>query len=297
MDGILIIDKPAGITSHDVVMRVRRVLGTKRVGHTGTLDPLATGVLVLLIGNATRLAKFIDKDEKEYEASVKFGSETDTGDVTGKQKAEGGRPNEEISRQLSTTNWGTVFAKFRGDTLQTPPMYSAKKVAGKKLYELARAGIEVERKAVPVTIRELELIEQTDSEIRIRVSCSAGTYIRTLAEEIGREVGPGAHLVELRRTRAGKFGLQDGAALAEFESSELPLQALRPITEAVGHLPELNLTAERAAKTRNGLSTRVDEAKFAPGSAVRMLDENSDLIAIGIYDGDQKIVKPKIVLV
>lgn len=297
MDGILIIDKPAGITSHDAVMRVRRVLGTKRVGHTGTLDPLATGVLVLLIGNATRLAKFIDKDEKEYEALVKFGSETDTGDVTGKQKAEGGRPNEEISRQLSTTNWGTVFAKFRGDTLQTPPMYSAKKVAGKKLYELARAGIEVERKAVPVTIRELELIEQTDSEIRIRVSCSAGTYIRTLAEEIGREVGPGAHLVELRRTRAGKFGLQDGAALAEFESSELPLQALRPITEAVGHLPELNLTAERAAKTRNGLSTRVDEAKFAPGSAVRMLDENSDLIAIGIYDGDQKIVKPKIVLV
>ena len=297
MDGILIIDKPAGITSHDAVMRVRRVLGTKRVGHTGTLDPLATGVLVLLIGNATRLAKFIDKDEKEYEALVKFGSETETGDVTGRQKAEGGTQKADVVRLLPTIDWEEVFSKFRGETLQTPPMYSAKKVAGKKLYELARAGVEIERKAVPVTIRELELIGQTDSEIRIRVSCSAGTYIRTLAEEIGREVGLGAHLVELRRTRAGKYGSLDAVALAEFESSELPLQALKSITETVEHLPELNLTAERSAKTRNGLSTRVDEVKFSHGSAVRMLDENSELIAIGIYDGDQKVVKPKIVLV
>ena len=297
MDGILIIDKPAGITSHDVVMRVRRVLGTKRVGHTGTLDPLATGVLVLLIGNGTRLAKFIDKDEKEYEALLKFGSETDTGDATGRQKAEGRMQNADVVQLLLTIDWEGVFTKFRGDTLQTPPMYSAKKIAGKKLYELARAGVEVERAAVPITVHKLELIEQVDSAIRIRVLCSAGTYIRTLAEGIGREVGTGAHLIELRRTRAGKFGIQDAAPLDEYESSEFPLQALRPITEAVEHLPELNLTAERSAKTRNGLSTRVDDITFSRGSAVRMLDENSDLIAIGIYDGDQKVVKPKIVLV
>ena len=146
MDGILIIDKPAGLTSHDVVARVRRILKTKRVGHTGTLDPFATGVLVSLVGKATRLAQFLDKDEKEYEAVVRFGFETDTGDVTGMRSAECGMRNEEVAHVLAKTDWETVLNKFRGEIEQIPPMFSAKKIGGKKLYEQARKGVEVERK-------------------------------------------------------------------------------------------------------------------------------------------------------
>ena len=301
MDGILLIDKPEGMTSHDVVARVRRVLGTKRVGHTGTLDPLATGLLVLLIGNATRLAQFIDKDEKEYEALVQFGSETDTGDRTGSQVADCGLRNEEIADSLRLVDWESVFAKFRGETLQTPPMYSAKKVEGKKLYELARKGIDIPREAVRVSIRKLELISDEirnpKSAIRIRVACSAGTYIRTLGEEIGRDVGLGAHLTELRRTRAGKFDLRDAVTLDDFETLDEPTRILRPISEAVDHLPEITLSPERVAKAKNGLSTRVALDGLSDGSPVRMLDEGLQLVAVGVWDDASKSVKPKIVLV
>jgi len=168
MDGLLIIDKPEGLTSHDVVARVRRILKTKRVGHTGTLDPFATGVLVLLIGKATRLAQFLDKDEKEYEAVIQFGFETDTGDKTGEHSTESGLRNEEIIEVLRTTDWETVFDSFRGVIEQTPPMYSAKKQGGKKLYELARQGKEVERQPVKVTISKLEIID--DDPLRVSQS-------------------------------------------------------------------------------------------------------------------------------
>jgi tRNA pseudouridine55 synthase len=217
VDGLLIIDKPAGITSHDVVARVRRVLKTKRVGHTGTLDPFATGVMVILVGKATRLAQFLDKDEKEYEAVVQFGSETDTGDKTGVRTAECGLRNEEVADRLAEIEWETILSNFRGEIKQTPPMYSAKKVEGKKLYELARQGIEIERKEVLVTIHKLEIVDSEfripTSALRIRVACSAGAYIRTLAEDIGREVGLGAHLTELRRTRAGRFTIDQAITL------------------------------------------------------------------------------------
>src|SRR5215218_1662639 len=197
MDGILIVDKPPGLTSHDVVARVRRILKTKRVGHTGTLDPFATGVLVLMIGSATRLARFLDKDTKEYIAEVQFGFETETGDLSGLRISDCGLRIQEIVEKLNVTDWEDVFGKFRGDILQTPPMYSAKKVEGKKLYELAREGKEIERKPILVSIHKLELlpneIGNPQSAIRIRVVCSAGTYIRTLAEDIGRDVGIGAH--------------------------------------------------------------------------------------------------------
>ncbi|MGH9820260.1 MAG: tRNA pseudouridine(55) synthase TruB, partial [Pyrinomonadaceae bacterium] len=204
------IDKPAGITSHDVVARARRILKTKRVGHTGTLDPFATGVLVLMIGKATRLAQFLDKDEKEYEAVIQFGSETDTGDLTGVRNGECRMSSQEIADLLARTNWSDVFAEFMGEIEQTPPMYSAKKIDGKKLYELARKGETVKRAPVNVTISKLELVDAAAirdprSSIRIRVGCSAGTYIRTLAEDIGRKLEIGAHLTELRRTRAGRF--------------------------------------------------------------------------------------------
>src|SRR5215213_507659 len=200
MDGILIIDKPEGITSHDVVARCRRILRTKRIGHTGTLDPFATGVMVILVGKATRLAQFLDRDAKEYEALVRFGFETDTGDRTGTPK------NSAISNfkfQISNEEIEKALRDFRGEIFQTPPMYSAKKIEGKKLYELARKGIEIERQPVKITIYDLRLTNDelpknmNDPglaiwDLELKVSCSAGTYIRVLAEDIGRKLKTGA---------------------------------------------------------------------------------------------------------
>lgn len=305
MNGILVIDKPAGLTSHDVVNRVRRILKTKRVGHTGTLDPFATGVLVVLVGKATRLAQFLDKDEKAYKAVIQFGFETDTGDATGQvQNAKCKMQNEEIANVLEKTNWELVFDKFRGEIEQTPPMYSAKKVGGKKLYEHARKGVEIERKAVKVKISELEItsalsenLELETWNLELKVTCSAGTYIRTLAEDVGRAVGVGAHLTELRRTKAGRFDLSQSLTLDELDKLEAPQSAILPPEIAVEHLPSIILKDDRAEKTKSGLSTRIHDTKFADNEAVRLLDEKRDLIAVGFYDAAEKSVRPKIVLV
>lgn len=294
MDGLLIIDKPAGITSHDLVARVRRTLKTKRVGHTGTLDPFATGVMVILVGKATRLAQFLDKDEKEYEAVVRFGFETDTCDRTGTRSAECGLRNEEIAERLETVDWESVLQKFRGEIDQTPPMYSAKKVEGKKLYELARKGVEIERQPVTVRIRELVVLNSAHREPHsavLRVACSAGTYIRTLAEDIGRAVGLGAHLTELRRTRAGKFKIDQ--AMTPDEINEIDLL---PIDLAVEHLRSFQLREGRVAKTLNGMSTRDLSNTFADGEQVRMLAPDGELICIGFFDAADKVVQPKVVL-
>lgn len=300
MDGLLIIDKPAGITSHDVVARVRRVLKTKRVGHTGTLDPFATGVMVILVGKATRLAQFLDKDEKEYEAAVQFGAETETGDKTGVRSAECGLRTEELLARLESTDWESVLNRFRGDIQQTPPMYSAKKVEGKKLYELARKGVEIERKPVSVTIHTLDLINSEfrirNSAFRIRVACSAGTYIRTLAEDIGREVGLGAHLTALRRTRAGRFTLDQAVTLDDLQDAPSPAEHLRPMEEAVEHLPEFVLREDRVSKTQNGMSTRDLSGTYAGGQQVRITAPTGELIAIGFYDEAEKVIQPKVVL-
>ncbi|MGI8883277.1 MAG: tRNA pseudouridine(55) synthase TruB, partial [Pyrinomonadaceae bacterium] len=237
MDGILIIDKPAGITSHDVVVRCRRILQTKRIGHTGTLDPFATGVMVILVGKATRLAQFLDKDAKEYEAVVRLGFETDTGDRTGSPNSKFQIPNSkfqipnseiQIPILVSVEDIEKALTDFRGEIMQTPPMYSAKKVEGKKLYELARKGIEIKRKPVSVKIYKLrmtndEIREKTDDfepwtlDFGLKVLCSAGTYIRTLAEDIGRKLETGAHLAELRRTKAGKFAIENAVTLEQLE--------------------------------------------------------------------------------
>ena len=298
MDGIVIIDKPASITSHDVVAQVRRILQTKRVGHTGTLDPFATGVMVILVGKATRLAQFLDKDEKEYLATVRFGFETDTGDGTGRRKAEGRRQNDVVERPVQT-DLEAMLAKFRGVIQQTPPMYSAKKVEGKKLYELAREGIEIERKAAVVTITSLEIIsddELSKDSVRIRVVCSAGTYIRTLAEDIGREVGLGAHLTELRRTRSGRFTIDQSITLDELQDSVSPADHLRPMEEAVEHLPEFELREDRVSKTLNGMSTRDLSDTFTEGQQVRMTAPTGELLAIGVYEDAEKVIQPKVVL-
>jgi tRNA pseudouridine55 synthase len=286
MDGLLIIDKPAGITSHDVVARVRRALQTKRVGHTGTLDPFATGVMVILVGKATRLAQFLDKDEKEYEAVIRFGFETDTGDNTG-------TPKHAVhgATSIDTDQVESVLARFRGTIRQTPPMYSAKKVDGQKLYELARRGVVVDRKPVEVSISKLEILSSADTSARIRVGCSAGTYIRTLAEDIGREIGIGAHLTELRRTRAGRFTIDEAVKLDDVGETDL-----RPVELAVEHLPAFSLREDRVAKTLNGMSTRDLSGTFADGELVRMTVPSGELVAIGFFDDAEKVVQPKVVL-
>ncbi|MCA1608284.1 MAG: tRNA pseudouridine(55) synthase TruB, partial [Acidobacteria bacterium] len=263
MDGLLVIDKPPGITSHDVVARLRRILKTKRIGHTGTLDPFATGVLVMLIGKATRLARFLDKDEKEYEATIRFGSETDTGDLEGVRISDFGPRNEELAEMIANTDWDNLFKEFRGEFWQTPPMYSAKKREGKKLYELARKGEEVERDPLKVRILELERLESAirnpQSEIRIRVVCSAGTYIRTLGQDIGRRIGTGAHLTELRRTRAGRFDISESISLDQWENLADPSLSVLPMGMAIEHLPKFVVSNDRIEKTRSGLSTETDE--------------------------------------
>jgi tRNA pseudouridine55 synthase len=297
MDGILIIDKHAGLTSHDVVARVRRALRTKRVGHTGTLDPFATGVMVILVGQATRLAQFLDKDEKEYEAVVRFGCETDTGDLTGRPNPETEMPEDEVREKMLGIDWGSVLPGFRGETEQIPPMYSAKKVAGTKLYERARRGEIIERKPVKINISDIELLETVTSEIRIRVVCSAGTYIRTLAEDIGRTVGISAHLVQLRRTRSGRFDISQAISLDKLAVMEDAASALLPIGAAVSHLAKFVIADERVEKTRNGLSTWVGESGFVDGEPVSIEDSHGGLVAIAIYNAGENTVQPKVVLV
>ena len=297
MNGLLIIDKPAGITSHDVVSRVRRILKIKRVGHTGTLDPFATGVMVILVGQATRLAQFLDKDEKEYEAVVKFGFATDTGDATGSRVADNEMRGDEVASRVASVDWGDVFGNFRGRIEQIPPMFSAKKIEGQKLYEHARKGKILERKPVAITISKLGLLDTACDSIRIRVVCSAGTYIRTLAEDIGSKIGIGAHLAELRRTRAGKFSIEHCLTLDQLENLDRLLAALLGMSEAVSHLPILTLPDDRIERTNNGLSTRVlNTENFADGDAVQMHDARGNLIAVGVFSEAENSVRPKVVL-
>jgi len=277
------------MTSHDVIARVRRVLKTKRVGHTGTLDPFATGVLVLLVGTATRLAQFLDKDAKEYVATVKLGFETDTGDVTGEPKGEVRTDVIVVSEEIVA-----ALQSFLGESMQLPPMYSAKKIDGRKLYEFARKGVEIQRQPVPINIYEIALLEMKGQDLFVmRVSCSAGTYIRVLAEDIGKIFGTGAHLTELRRTAAGQFDLRRSYTLDSLDHQSV---SLIPVESVVSHLPEFRLNKDRIEKTKNGLSTR-SQSKFKNGEFVRMTETSGNVIAVGVFDEDQMSIKPKIVLV
>jgi tRNA pseudouridine55 synthase len=319
MDGALIIDKPVGWTSHDVVARVRRVLRERRVGHTGTLDPFATGVLVVLVGRATRLAQFLAGAEKEYDALVRFGYATETGDLTGAPRVP---PAEDATSDAShaappCAGWNreeleSALASLRGEIEQVPPMYSAKKVRGQKLYELARRGVEVERAAVRVSIRELEVAEAGGAwlhvnedgtcDLRVRVACSAGTYIRVLAEDLGARLGVGAHLAALRRTRAGVFRIAEAVTLedlAERADNGDANELLITPDAALPELPFLHLTAEDARRTRHGAATRVPGAcgsSWRDGEHVRMRDEAGNLIAVGVYDAARNQLQPRVML-
>lgn len=302
-DGILIIDKPENWTSHDVVARLRRILKTKRIGHTGTLDPFATGVLVMLVGRATRLAQFLDKDKKEYEATIRFGFETETGDRTGAAKEIQSERFEIQDEQLKET-----LKDFLGEIEQTPPMYSAKKVAGKKLYELARKGVEIERKPVKVTVYEigetengtLETKNENTLDVKIRVVCSAGTYIRTLAEDIGRKLKIGAHLSALRRTRAGIFDLSKAVSPEDLEkivAAEKISDVLISMNDALAHLPQVVLSEIEIKDAQNGKTLRFETDEIPENQAIKMIDEAGNLIAVGSYLPERKSIQPRIVFV
>ena len=308
MNGALIIDKPAGLTSHDVVARVRKIIGERRVGHTGTLDPFATGVLVVLVGRATRLAQFLSGAEKEYEATVRLGYATDTGDLTGTRVPTGFTTE---ATEFHREEVETAMASLRGDLEQTPPMYSAKKLGGRKLYELARRGEEVERRPVRVTVSEFELSSNNGScfnlnndgttDLRVRVVCSAGTYIRTLAEDLGKQLGVGAHLVELRRTRAGSFEIADASTLEHLtELSESKIAESRMISPdaVLSHLPALELTADEVTHTIHGIDLNVEGAVLncEGGAAIRLRDADNKLIAVGTYDDSRKAIHPTVVI-
>jgi tRNA pseudouridine55 synthase len=317
MDGVLNIDKPEGWTSHDVVARVRRLLRIKRVGHTGTLDPFATGVLVVLVGRATRLAQFLSGDVKQYEARVRFGFATETGDATGARRLDSivdeNSPAGEGVRAWSDAEIEAALASLRGEIEQVPPMYSAKKVAGRKLYELARRGEVVERAARRVQIYELEAVrpdgsellvwnEDGTSDLNIRVKCSAGTYVRVLAESLGERLGVGAHLAGLRRTSAGNFSIENALTIAELErevESQRCTARLVSADAALSNLSFLHLTAEEAMRVRHGMAVRlrsVDAGSFSEGEPVRMRDESGNLLAVGTYDRRLESVRPTVVL-
>lgn len=306
--GLLIIDKPAGLTSHDVVSRVRRALRQKRVGHTGTLDPFATGVLVVLVGRATRLAQFLGAAEKEYEAVIRFGFATDTGDATGTPRPESIEPAEVGPCRWTDDEIEAALAGLRGERRQVPPMYSAKKMQGRKLYELARRGLEVEREPVPVTIHELEavsdgprLLRQNESgacDLPVRVVCSAGTYIRVLAEEIGERLGVGAHLVSLRRTRAGEFRIEEAIGLEELQGGNGRAHLLPP-EAALSFMPFVHLSEREAGRARQGMAVQLApsvEVEWSDRDYVRLHDERGSLVAVALYDRATRSLRPRVVL-
>jgi tRNA pseudouridine55 synthase len=295
VNGILAIDKPAGVTSHDVVNAVRRILHERRVGHTGTLDPFATGLLVVLVGRATRLAQFLSGHEKEYEAVIRLGYATDTGDVTGSPVTAAQDGSEQLGH-LTREEIEAAMASLRGEIDQIPPMYSAKKQGGRKLYELARRGEEVERAPVRVTVHSFEtsadsgelLRDNSDGtfDLRVRVSCSAGTYVRTLAEDFGKRLGVGAHLAELRRTRAGDFHLNQAVTLEQLKTNvaeDSVGKILIPMDAALSRLPFEVLTPEDVRRIQNGLQVKATRTDWKDGQRVRLRDDNEELVAVAEF--------------
>jgi tRNA pseudouridine55 synthase len=279
VQGALLIDKPAGPTSHDVVAAVRRILKTSRIGHTGTLDPLATGLLVLLVGPATRLARFLVSDEKEYIADVRLGVATRTYDAASLDETAIRCPIGD-TRYPMEAELDAVLARFRGSFLQQPPPFSAKKVAGVRAYESARKNAPVDLKPAQVTVRELQVLPTSDlghrtsdsghpsSDIerggllRLRVAASAGFYVRSLAHDLGQGLGCGAHLEALRRTRAGRFRIEDAVTLdALHAAGPAAADRLIPVNALLADLPAVTLTAEGLRLALNGNPLRPDHTK------------------------------------
>ena len=279
--GVLIVDKPAGPTSHDVVDRVRRAFGERRVGHTGTLDPFATGVLPVCVGKATRLARFLAAGEKIYRATVRLGFATDTDDLTGAPLG----PAVAVSVEPDAVR--QALLALTGEILQVPPAYSAKRVAGERLHERARRGAAVVPAPVRVTVHALELQDLAGDRLELEARCSPGTYVRALARDLGEVLGVGAHLVALRRTRSGGFGL-DGAVTWD-ELAAVSLQRLIPLSEVLLELPAVLVDDAGLAALRHGRD--LDRARVASGfpdeppERLRVLDGSGRLVALAVPRG------------
>lgn len=306
MDGVLVIDKPPGPTSHDIVAVARRALHETRIGHTGTLDPLATGVLPLVIGKATRLASLLSSTEKEYEADVRLGATSDTYDAAGRLSSVGLPPD------VGGSDVERVLEGFIGTFEQMPPPFSAKKVGGVPAYKLARKQTPTALKAVPVTVLALELLGMDEGLVQLRVRTSAGFYVRSLAHELGVRLGCGAYLEGLRRTRAGGFGLDRAVSLADLEGEPARVMAaVIPLNELLPELPavRVNRVGARRAAHGNFLSPS-DLAEPGPGPVlagippmpgpgplrVRVIDADGRLLAVA-EAGAGGVLRPSIVLV
>jgi tRNA pseudouridine55 synthase len=279
VDGVIVVDKPEGFTSHDVVNRMRRIAGTRKVGHLGTLDPMATGVLPLVLGRATRLAQFFSASEKSYDGTVQFGWATDTYD------REGSPISEPVVPYFTRGELEQVLARFRGAILQTPPQFSAKKVAGTPAYRLARKHIAVELAPVEIQVFSLDLAEFDGTTARISVRCSAGTYLRGIAHDVGQQIGCGAFLIALRRTMSGEFAENQAftlEALEELKRAGKLDQALIAASRVLPEIPNATVDALTAGQIRHGKDFRLSPFVDRAGSKyVKVLSPEGDLIAIG----------------
>lgn len=298
INGIIVINKERGYTSFDVVGKLRKIIGVRRIGHTGTLDPMATGVLPIAVGSATRLVEMLTGKSKEYIAEMVLGTTTDTYDSTG--EVTGVRPVN-----CSEAEVEAAVISFIGDIEQVPPMYSAVKVNGKKLYELAREGKEIERKSRPVTINHIEILDMQLPKLTIKVSCSKGTYIRSLIYDIGEKLGSGAHMSSLVRTATGDYSLEDCHTLGEVEAMEAEGrlgEAIIPADSFFAHLPKVNISGELLRLTLNGnpISKRDMAERLAKGlngedivsapkrpERVRIYDDTGRFIAVYYYNKDK----------
>jgi tRNA pseudouridine55 synthase len=319
MDGLLVVDKPSGPTSHDVVAQMRRALHETRIGHTGTLDPMATGVLLLVVGKATRLAKFLTASDKSYDAVVRFGFATDTADAQG-------RPLGPASDRPMPSREAVEAAldAFRGTFLQQPPAFSAKKIDGQRSYKLARAArvdlaprtshlAPLDPPALPalpapvsVTAHAIRVVSQDGDHVTLRLDCSAGFYVRSLAHDLGERLGVGAHLAALRRTRTGDFGLDRALALDAAQADpQRAADAMVPLAEMLPTLPSLVLTAEGTSRVGHGQDVRpcdqvstlnAQPRALSPEPFVRLLDARGDLLAIAEPTG-AGLLHPSVVLV
>ncbi len=266
-NGIINVYKEAGYTSHDVVARLRGICKQKKIGHTGTLDPDAVGVLPVCLGNGTRLCDMLTDRQKEYVAVLRLGLATDTQDISGKVLSE-----KEVT--ISPEDVKKIIMSFQGDLLQTPPMYSALKVNGQKLYELARQGKEVERVARPITVYEIEILEEAHPDYTIRVSCSKGTYIRTLCHDIGQQAGCGAVMASLTRTRVGEFKIEDAytiSRLEEFAKEETLSERVTSVEKMFESLMDILVKEDGMKALNNGNQLTVDEISSISGKAVETL--------------------------
>ena len=281
MNGIVIVDKPAGWTSQDVTARLRRVFNTRRIGHGGTLDPMATGVLPVFVGRATRGVEFFEHAGKTYEATLRLGITTDTEDITGTVLTE-----QEPS--VSEADFLAVLAQFRGKIQQIPPMYSALKIGGKKLYDLARQGKQVERQPREIEIFELTCLELSGVAARLRIACSKGTYIRTLCKDIGEALGCGGCMEQLRRVAAGEYTISEAVPLDNLLNTETPGSYLRPVDSLFGSFEAITLTEKQELRCRNGNAFSI----ALPDGTYRVYSKNGEFLALSkVESGVMSTVK------